>query len=257
MTTQEMTRRIAGPAGTLHVDDGGDGGIPVVLIHSFGGSTAQWAAQLDHLRRTRRAIAFDLRGHGRSDAPAGGNYAVESLAADTGAVLDALSLSRVVLVGHSLGAATAIEYAGSHPDRVAGLLLNGAPARIPAERAVEIMAAMESDYEASSASFTTRLLEAARPAVRAVVTRDSQRVSKDAALRIMRATFEHDPLPALARYPGPKLAVTTPAGDTPYDLHNLVADLPRIEIGGTSHWIQMDEPEDFNRIMDGFLEQAR
>jgi pimeloyl-ACP methyl ester carboxylesterase len=115
MTTDHQTREIAGPAGMLFVDDGGEGGIPVALIHSFGGSTAQWAAQLEHLRRTRRAIAFDLRGHGRSDAPADGDYAVASLAADTGAVLDALSLSRVVLVGHSLGAATAIEYAGSHP----------------------------------------------------------------------------------------------------------------------------------------------
>ena len=247
---------VAGPAGTLHVDDGGAGGIPVVLIHSFGGSSAQWAAQLEHLRRTRRAVAFDLRGHGRSDAPADGDYTVGSLAGDTGAVLDALALSKVVLVGHSLGAAVAIEYAGGHADRVAGLLLNGAPARVPRERAEQIMTAMEADYEGTSTAFTTRLLKAAKPAVRAVVARDSERIPEDAALRIMRATFEYDPVPALERYRGPKQAVTTPGGDTAYDLHNLVADLPREEIRGTSHWLQMDEPDEFNRIMDRLLERV-
>jgi pimeloyl-ACP methyl ester carboxylesterase len=246
---------VAGLAGMLCVDDGGAGGIPVVLIHSFGGSSAQWAAQLEHLRKTRRAIAFDLRGHGRSDAPADGDYAIASLAGDAGAVLDALSLPRVVLVGHSLGAAVAIEYAGGHAARVAGLLLNGAPARLPRERADRVMVAMESDYEGTSAAFTARLLEAARPAVRAVITRDSERISPAAAMAIIRATFKYDPLPALERYRGPKQAVTTPGGDTPFDLHNLVADLPRTEIRGTSHWLQMDEPDQFDRIMDRFLQR--
>ena len=44
------------PAGMLFVDDAGPGRghLPVLFIHSFGGSTAQWAPQLEHLRRTRR-----------------------------------------------------------------------------------------------------------------------------------------------------------------------------------------------------------
>ena len=124
---------VTGPAGPLFVDDGGaDGGrLPVVLVHSFGGSTAQWAPQLAHLRGTRRAIALDLRGHGQSAAPGDDDYAVESLAADIGAVVDCLGLPAVVLVGHGLGAKAALEFAGAHPDRVAGLVLAAAPARIP------------------------------------------------------------------------------------------------------------------------------
>jgi pimeloyl-ACP methyl ester carboxylesterase len=62
--------------GYIHIDDGGKGGLPVVFAHSFGGNTRQWAAQLDHLRKSRRAIAYDLRGHGRSDAPANHDYDV-------------------------------------------------------------------------------------------------------------------------------------------------------------------------------------
>src|SRR5687768_9563791 len=62
--------RIAGPAGTLVVDDGGRGGVPIVFAHSYAGSKTHWSAQLAHLRKSRRAIAFDLRGHGDSSPPA-------------------------------------------------------------------------------------------------------------------------------------------------------------------------------------------
>jgi len=106
-----------------------------ILAHSFGGSSAQWSPQLEHLRRTRRAIALDLRGHGRSNAPDDGDFAVESLAADVGAVMDGLGLTNAVPIGHGLGAKVVAEYAGAHPGRVAGLVLAAAPARIPAEQA--------------------------------------------------------------------------------------------------------------------------
>jgi pimeloyl-ACP methyl ester carboxylesterase len=55
--------RVEGPAGALAVDDGGEGGLPVVLVHSLAGNAGHWEAQLAHLRRTRRALALDLRGH--------------------------------------------------------------------------------------------------------------------------------------------------------------------------------------------------
>ena len=125
--------RIAGPAGSLHVDDGGWGGVPVALLHSFAGSTRHWASQLDHLRDDRRAIAFDLRGHGESDAPSDGDYTAEALARDVAAVVDTLKLKRVVLVGHSMGGSAAIAYANAHPDRVAGRA--GRDARTHAARA--------------------------------------------------------------------------------------------------------------------------
>ena len=73
--TTQVSQSIAGPAGPLHVDDGGDGaGVPVVFVHSFGGSTAHWPAQLAYLRKSRRALAVDLRGHGLSARPADNNY---------------------------------------------------------------------------------------------------------------------------------------------------------------------------------------
>ena len=247
--------QVSGPAGMLFVDDGGPGGahLPVVLIHSFGGSSAQWAPQLEHLRETRRAIAFDLRGHGQSAAPSDQDYTVASMAADIDAVVDGLGLTRVVLVGHGLGAKAALEYAASHRDQAAGLVLAAAPARIPAEQAAQMLAGMRADYERMSASINERLLDGASGAVRQLVVRDAQRIPRDAGLRIIEASLTHDPLPSLRRYGGPTLAITTPGADTPNDIHRLVPDVAHEEMGGTSHWMQLDKPDEFNRILDSFL----
>ena len=255
--TTASGRHVTGPAGTLFVDDAGAdrGLLPVVLTHSFGGSSAQWAPQLEHLRRTRRAIAVDLRGHGSSPAPRDGDYAVASLAADVGAVLDGLRLGRVALVGHGLGAKAALDYAGAHPDRVAGLVLAAAPARIPDAQARQMIAGLEQDYERMSGAINARLLGGASDEVRALVARDSARVPRSDALRIITASLTHDPLPALERYRGPTLAVTTPDADTPDDIHHLVPGVQHETMDGTSHWMQLDKPEAFNRILDRFLDE--
>ena len=255
ITTTSRTSQIEGPAGTLHIDDGGTGGTPVVFLHSFGGSTAHWLPQLEHLRRTRRAIAFDLRGHGASAAPVDGDYAVESQAADLGAVLDGLALANVVLVGHGLGATVAIEFAGTVPKRVDGLLIAAAPARISAEQAAQMQAALEADYDKTSEQINARLLTGASDEVRAIVIRDARAVPRDAGLQIIRASFEYDPVPALQRYAGPKLAVTSPDATTPNDLHNLAGGITHEIMSGTSHWMELDKPDEFNRIVDRFLER--
>jgi pimeloyl-ACP methyl ester carboxylesterase len=68
-------------------------------------------------------VGYDARGHGDSGAPGDASaYEYTDLAADLGSVLDELGIERAVLVGHSMGAATAIRFALDHPDRVAALV---------------------------------------------------------------------------------------------------------------------------------------
>jgi pimeloyl-ACP methyl ester carboxylesterase len=246
-----MQTEITGSAGRLHVDDDGTGGLPVVFVHSFGGGSSHWAEQLAHLRPDRRAIAFDLRGHGASSAPEGNDYSIEDLAADIAAVADARGLTRFALVGHSIGGVAAIAYAGEHPERIAGLLLVGTPGRVPMEQADQIMSAMTSDYDQTMAGYWDRLVADATPKVRDRIKSEMGDIPHDMAMSLIGATFAYDPLPALQDYPGPVMSVT--AADSPFDLHKQVADLPHEQITGTSHWVHMDKPAEFDRIMDAFL----
>ncbi|MBU1376514.1 MAG: alpha/beta hydrolase [Alphaproteobacteria bacterium] len=89
-------------------------GQPVVFASSWALSSEMWAYQVAHLsERGYRCIAFDRRGHGRSDVPSRG-YDMDTLADDLAAVIDALGLKDVILVGHSMGGAEVVHYLARH-----------------------------------------------------------------------------------------------------------------------------------------------
>jgi rifampin ADP-ribosylating transferase len=119
--------RLATDITTVVSDRGDSGGSPpVLLLHSWAASRRSFAALLPLLPARTRALAVDLRGHGDADKPAAG-YELPALAADVVGVLDALGLRRAVLVGASSGGYVAQQVAVTAPQRVAGLVLAGAP----------------------------------------------------------------------------------------------------------------------------------
>lgn len=98
-------------------------GPDVVLIHGLGGNLAIWFLQLvGRLRDQFRFTAFDLRGHGKSEMPPTG-YTTRDMAEDLKALLDALGLERVHIVGHSWGADIAMHFAILYPERVDKLVV--------------------------------------------------------------------------------------------------------------------------------------
>lgn len=137
-------------APTLYVDAAGDGPA-VVLGHGLGGSARNWRPQLRALRPARRAVAFDARGHARSDAPQGpGAYALPELVGDLERVLDAECAAAgdagCVLGGLSLGAGVALALALEQPERVSALVLAAYPAASGFSAvAAAFAAAIESD----------------------------------------------------------------------------------------------------------------
>lgn len=253
---------IAGPAGNLYVRDGGGehrDALPVLFLHSLAGNGGQWALQLDHLRRHRRAVAFDFRGHGESDPAEDGDYSVPGLAADVVAVADQLSLRRFILAGHSLGSAAAIEYASRHRERVAGLLLvdpNGDQTRVPAQEFEPLLSALRTDPLGELESYFRQLVVGGDPDAAQWVLEDLRLTHEGAILPAVEGSIRYQPLPALERYGGPKLAIISDMNRLPFSLHNLLPDLPVHLMPGTGHWLMMDRPEGFNRLMDEFLEEV-
>jgi len=244
---------VLGPVGQLTVDDGGSGGLPVLFVHSYAGNTAHWDAALMHLRRNRRAVALDMRGHGTSDAPRSNDYAINGLADDVAAVADELQLDRFVLVGHSLGGMVAADYAGRHPERVAGLVLLATPGKSPPELAQKTMASLENDYDDTMQPYWDSMTQGARPSVKRRLDDSMRQVQREATKALVGAMFANDPLPSLAAYTGPKMIIDTPHGDGPSALYRQAPQIPRQLITGTSHWPQLDEPEKVNTALDAFL----
>ena len=98
--------------------------IPVVFLHGFPELAFSWRHQLPAFAKAGwRAIAFDGRGYGNSDALADtADYHMRHLTADVEAVLDAHDIKRAIFVGHDWGALTLWSLPFYCPDRIAGLV---------------------------------------------------------------------------------------------------------------------------------------
>jgi non-heme chloroperoxidase len=101
----------------------GDGSLPLVLLHGWGGSASYWREMVSQLDLTGlRVIAPSYRGHGDSDKPATG-YTLEQFAKDVLAIADAAGAQRFVVVAFSMSGKFAQYIAAVHPRRVLGLVL--------------------------------------------------------------------------------------------------------------------------------------
>lgn len=252
---QKSFSRIKGPEGELYVDDGGTGGLPVLFAHSFAGKSNQWKDQLEHLRTSRRAVAFDFRGHGQSDSTANNNFNMPAMAEDIAAVADSLKLDKFVLVGHSMGGSVAIEYASRHPERVAALVMVGTPGKTPPDQAKKIIASLESDaYQQVMDDYMRQLLVNAKPEVNLLVMKDMKMIPKETSLSVIKTLFAYDPVTTLNKYTGPKLIIlTTREQQQQQSIQKFAPGVPVKVIDGTSHWVQMDKPQEFNQVLDEFL----
>lgn len=108
----------------LHVLEAGEGR-PVVLLHGLTATNRYVVMGSRALERSgHRVIAYDARGHGRSDpAPEPGRYGYDALSADLERVMDERAVERAVIAGASMGAHTLLRFALEHPERAAGLVV--------------------------------------------------------------------------------------------------------------------------------------
>jgi len=128
------TARLSTGVRVHYAEQGDVYGEPLVFLHGYADSWYSYSRILPLLPARYHAYALSQRGHGDSDRPADG-YAVEDLAADVVAFLDAVGVPRATLIGDSSGAITTRRVAEQYPERVARLLLIAAPIRLPISEA--------------------------------------------------------------------------------------------------------------------------
>lgn len=149
-----VSRRVTVDGIAMHVVEAGQGP-PVLLIHGLGWDGSMWSPTVDLIAGDHHVVTADTRGHGASDAPPG-PYTIAGFARDYAALLDALRLEQVVVVGLSQGGMVAQTLALTRPDLVAALVLVSTASRSdPAAR--EHMEARLSATERDGAAAAARL----------------------------------------------------------------------------------------------------
>src|ERR1017187_9975396 len=97
----------------LYYEEAGTG-TPVIFVHEYAGDYRTWEPQMRHFSRSHRCVTYSQRGYPPSDIPDDGSkYSQDIARDDVIAVMDGLKIDRAPMVGHSMGAATAL-HVGIH-----------------------------------------------------------------------------------------------------------------------------------------------
>ena len=236
-------------------------GDPVVFIHAFSVDRRMWHPQITAFDKRFRVVRYDLRGHGRSGAPAG----PYSGYGDLRDVLDALAIERATLVGLSAGSEVALNFALANPERVTRLVLSspGLPGyRLPPlpwadatfKAAAEGNPQMAATLWAQTPLMTLRKNDTERETVRSLVA-DNWR------LWTYRRTEQALTPPAINRLGEVRVPVLVVTGsqDLEYiaDIGALIAksvvDGQHVTIPGAGHFVNLDAPAEFSEALSAFI----
>jgi 3-oxoadipate enol-lactonase len=109
---------------TVSYSDEGKNGTPVIIfIHGFPFNKSMWKMQIKALKDNYRVIAYDIRGHGNSDA-GDGDFSIELFVKDLLSLLDALKIDKTMLCGLSMGGYIALNAIENYPERFDALILS-------------------------------------------------------------------------------------------------------------------------------------
>ena len=111
----------------LYFEERGEGD-PIIFVHGWMEDCSMWNSQIEYFSREHRVIAYDQRGHGRSDKPEKG-YSIQNLSDDLYSFTQNLNIKRFTLIGHSMGGMTAMVFALDHPEKISKLILIGTDAK--------------------------------------------------------------------------------------------------------------------------------
>ena len=105
-----------------YIDEGSINNPTIILIHGFPLNKSMWNKQIKELKENYRVIAYDIRGHGNSDA-GDDNFSIELFVNDMLSLMDTLKIDNAILCGFSMGGYIALNAIENYPERFIALLL--------------------------------------------------------------------------------------------------------------------------------------
>jgi pimeloyl-ACP methyl ester carboxylesterase len=261
-------RAFVNGANIHYVDGGNPSGTPVLFLHGFPFSHAMWRAQLEAVGEENfRAMAYDIRGHGQSDV-GDGQYTIESHVDDLVAFLDHMKISRVIVVGLSMGGYITLRALERHPDRFLAAVLCDTrsepdPDSGKVKRAVTMATVKKSGSEAFAndfvrAVFAQETFERNPKAIETIRTIISRTPPLSIAGTLLALAARTDTTPFLPSVAIPTLILvgehdaTTP----PSASQSMKEKIPGSElylVPHAAHMSNLENPAFFNEKLIGFL----
>ncbi|MDH3284861.1 MAG: alpha/beta hydrolase [Acidobacteriota bacterium] len=238
----------------------GSGEVALVFVHCWSCHRGYWRDQVDAFAEDYRVVRLDLGGHGAS-ATTRSAWKILDLAGDVVAVADDLQLERMILIGHSMGGPVSLEAARRMPGRVLGVVavdtLHNADFEISPEIFDPLAGRLEADFPGTMEEFFAGMLpEGAEQDAHSWIVEQAKQANPQVGVQLMRDFATLD-LPAMFRNAGVPIRAINAApiegaapGEGPYPTNTegnrVYADFDVVLIDGVGHFIQLENPADFN-----------
>ncbi len=253
----------------IYYEEAGSGR-PVVMIHGGLLDATMWNDQFMEFAKRYRVVRYDARGHGRSICEPD----TFSHHEDLHAIVEKLGLEKPVIMGLSMGGYTAIDFALEYPDLPAALVLvspglTGYEFRSPEfiEFSKRIGAAVQSDdVEEIVEAFQTAWTDGPRRTPDQIDPAVRQKVHEMVLKNVQgweERSIEYRPLPlAIERLENLRVPVLALVGDLDmpgileivHMIEQKVSGAQTVTVPGVAHLINMEKPEEFNRIVMQFID---
>ncbi|MBM3218885.1 MAG: alpha/beta fold hydrolase [Candidatus Rokubacteria bacterium] len=234
-------------------------GRAILLSHGYSATRRMWSGQHDVLGDRYRVISWDMRGHGWTESPGDpAQYSHALTVADMKALLDHLSVRRAVIGGLSLGGTMSLEFYVAHPEMVEALVICDSG---PGYRNADAREKWNERARVRAADFEARGLDAL--STRSREAREARQFHRSAqglahAARGMLAQQDARVIDALPSIRVPTLVIVGDR-DEPFvaPCEYMAKKIPgaRLEvIRDAGHSSNLDQPEQFNRVLVEFLD---
>jgi pimeloyl-ACP methyl ester carboxylesterase len=236
----------------IHYETQGQGQPALVFVHGWAIDRRYWDAQVPVFARTRQVVTLDLAGHGQSGRGRQ-DWSVAAFGQDVRAVVEALSLEKVVLVGHSMSGNVILEAAKAMPARVVGL--------IPVDTLLDVdevtsdaevkgaIAAFRADYKATASGFMRKYMftPTTPPALVEAVVKDATSLPPEISVPVLEQSWRHDPRPLLKQIHVPIVAVNADKFPTRLDhVRQYAPQYDALIVKGVGHYLMREDPAAFN-----------
>ena len=248
---------------SIHFSVAGTESKTVILVHGYTCDETTWTEQVPALATQYRVVTLDLPGHGKSDTPKDGKLSMDLFARAIEAVRVEVKAERVVVVGHSMGTPVVLRYAHLYPEHVSALVfvdgLMPLPLTQAAARANQGTTMGGPNGRAAREAMIRRFFVAGTtPDVQAKVLNMMLRAPEATAVGAMNATREPagqtteiPMVPILGLYAGPSGIASEAA------VHAAFPSVEYNSIPGTGHFLMLEKPAEFNRLLLAFLAKQK
>jgi pimeloyl-ACP methyl ester carboxylesterase len=236
----------------------GSGKTTLVFVHCWACEQEYWHKQVDEFAESFQIVTLDVGGHGDSGIDRD-HWRIADLAKDVVAVVDALNLQQVILIGHSMGGPVALGAARLLSGRVLGVVcvdtVHNAEMEMPKEMIEQITTAFDADFTGTMNQMVSMLIhQETEPAVTEWILARAAKTYQPAAIGLMHDFINVD-LAALLKGAGVPVRAINSAPipqvipKTEIEINQKYADYDAVILEGVGHYPQLENPTAFNAML--------